>query len=191
MGARQSGQALREARVLSAARELFSEKGYDATSVRDIAERAGVSVGTVARTGDKSTLLASMFDENETIALRGRIAALGPLVPGRSFADEMAEVFDEWFAAVADDTDLVRDYMVALLVGPQPRGSLDDDVVDALARRLMRHHLDLDPAVATDLAFATYATWCTLVVAVLLGVHDHPTARDRAVRTIDSITGTL
>ena len=48
-GIRQQGRAQRQQRVRSAAWELFRTRGYDATSVRDIAAAAGVSVGTVVQ----------------------------------------------------------------------------------------------------------------------------------------------
>jgi AcrR family transcriptional regulator len=49
-------------RVLAAAASCFSEYGYAATTLRAIAERAGVSVETVQSTGAKRTLLMAAFD---------------------------------------------------------------------------------------------------------------------------------
>lgn len=48
-------------RVLDAAATLFIEQGYERTSIRQIAQAAGVSVGTVARSGDKKHLLIEVF----------------------------------------------------------------------------------------------------------------------------------
>jgi AcrR family transcriptional regulator len=49
--------------VLSAARDLFVERGYVATTVRAIADRAGVSPETVYATfGNKRSLLSSVLD---------------------------------------------------------------------------------------------------------------------------------
>jgi TetR/AcrR family transcriptional regulator of autoinduction and epiphytic fitness len=54
--------------VLDAARRLFLAKGYAATSVREIADEAGVSFPTVyAAVGNKAALLSRLFD----IAVRG------------------------------------------------------------------------------------------------------------------------
>lgn len=49
-------------RVLEAANRLFRERGFAATTVRDIAEAAGVSAGTVMAVGDKNALLVQVFD---------------------------------------------------------------------------------------------------------------------------------
>lgn len=49
-------------RVIRAASRLFQERGFVATTVRDIAEAAGVSTGTVMTVGDKNALLVRVFD---------------------------------------------------------------------------------------------------------------------------------
>jgi AcrR family transcriptional regulator len=49
-------------RVLSAAAELFVERGYDATSIAAVAERAGVSAETIyARFRNKRTLIGAVM----------------------------------------------------------------------------------------------------------------------------------
>ena len=180
MGTRQASHVLRETKVLVAARELFLEKGFENTSVREIAERAGVSVGTVANCGDKASLLARMFDESDTVALLGRFCALGPVLPDRSFADEMVEVFDAWFASVDGEEGLVRSYMVSLLVARHQRGHLDLAVVSTISRRLLVHEPTLDGEAAWNLAFTVYSTYCMMVASVLLGNFTYPEARLRA-----------
>lgn len=63
---RQAGHT-REA-VLSAARELFLSQGYGATTIEQIAQRAGVSKPTVfSSVGNKQEVLAAL----RTVALRG------------------------------------------------------------------------------------------------------------------------
>jgi AcrR family transcriptional regulator len=49
--------------ILDAATELFARKGYDATSIRDIAERADVAPGLIHHHfGNKSTLLLAVCE---------------------------------------------------------------------------------------------------------------------------------
>lgn len=48
--------------VLEAASRLLHSRGFQATTVRDIALEAGVSVGTVMSVGDKEALLVETFD---------------------------------------------------------------------------------------------------------------------------------
>ncbi len=51
-------------KVLDTADELFLTKGFAATTIRDIAKRAAVSVGTVMAVGDKNALLVQVFDSH-------------------------------------------------------------------------------------------------------------------------------
>ena len=50
MGVRNEQKAATREKVLDAARDLFNEIGYDETTIRAIAERARVSVGSVFTT---------------------------------------------------------------------------------------------------------------------------------------------
>jgi AcrR family transcriptional regulator len=65
--------------ILAAARRLFAERGYPRTSVRDIAEAAGVSAQTVYDSiGSKQALVArlnDLIDDDAGIAAIGRSAA--------------------------------------------------------------------------------------------------------------------
>jgi AcrR family transcriptional regulator len=63
-GVRQAGKQVTRDRVLAAARELFDEIGYDDATIRMIAQRAGVSVGSVFTTfAGKSDILSQVMAE--------------------------------------------------------------------------------------------------------------------------------
>lgn len=65
-GTRMTGQQ-RRAQLLSVARDLFAEKGYEATSVEDIAERAGVTRPVVyEHFGGKQGIYAVVVDREVT-----------------------------------------------------------------------------------------------------------------------------
>ena len=60
-GLRERNKADKLRRIKAAARELFTKKGYEATTTREIAELAGVSVGTVfVYAKDKGDLVCLM-----------------------------------------------------------------------------------------------------------------------------------
>lgn len=58
--------------LLTAAAELFAEKGYRRTSFVDIAERAGISRGSIPwHFGNKLGLLEAVFEDQAQVALEG------------------------------------------------------------------------------------------------------------------------
>src|SRR4051812_16884118 len=67
--------------ILGAAADLFAEQGYQQTSLADVAERSGVSRGSIPwHFGDKQGLLAAVVDDVYETASSSRAAA--PLRPG-------------------------------------------------------------------------------------------------------------
>ncbi|GAA3753321.1 TetR/AcrR family transcriptional regulator [Streptomyces tremellae] len=113
---RRDAAASRE-RLLTAAGELFGERGYDRTTARDIGERAGVDPSMIARYfGSKAELFiavlraesdtdtfADLFDDKRLAGLIGRIDRQGPgpvtQVAVRPYADPAAQ------AAAAEELD--------------------------------------------------------------------------------------
>lgn len=77
------GRATR-ARVLRAAEELFTRRGYDGTSVGDVASRAGIGVGTVYHHfPDKRAMLLALVDDwGDRVASRRRELGLERLLGG-------------------------------------------------------------------------------------------------------------
>src|SRR4051794_17291956 len=73
--------------ILSAARRLFAAEGYTRTSVRDIAQAAGVSAQTVYDSiGSKQALVARL---NDLIDTEAGIAQLGQAAAGSTDPKEV------------------------------------------------------------------------------------------------------
>src|ERR671928_1326692 len=73
------------AAVLDAAGRCFLDKGYAATTMKDIAAEAGVSVQTVFGQGSKAALLLACVDravvgDDEEVPLRQRDLFVRPIV---------------------------------------------------------------------------------------------------------------
>jgi TetR/AcrR family transcriptional regulator, cholesterol catabolism regulator len=78
LGVRQSRKQATRERVLTAARALFQEIGYDDATIRMIAERAGVSVGSVFTTfSGKAEILSQVMEDR----LEGLYAELDQVFP--------------------------------------------------------------------------------------------------------------
>ena len=105
--------------ILRAARHLFAERGYAATSINDIAGEASVAVQTIyARLGSKRGMLLALIDQIDEEAGVGPLAAavtsarhpLEALRAGvrltRSFQERCGDIIEALFTAVGAEPDL-------------------------------------------------------------------------------------
>ena len=99
--------------VLDAALHLFSHQGYRATSVRDIAERAGVSTGAVYHHfADKETIFRELLAEYEQVTRTSRFPFMRVLQESPRFPDNIEEL---GFAA-RDSVRQFRQYLALIYV---------------------------------------------------------------------------
>lgn len=105
-GLRQRSKARKLENIRRAARELFVEKGYDATTTRAIAKRAGVGLGTLfTYATDKRDLLFLIFND-ELIELATR--AFARENSATALADRLVAVFHDFYAYFAHQPNFAR-----------------------------------------------------------------------------------
>ena len=158
---RQRRKERRRAAILKAARAVFSEKGYEAASITDIARLAGVADGTIYRhfANKKDLLYQVMRAFYERI-----IADVEQEVEGAdSFEERLFRLVRRHLAVFAEDVDLcwlfireVRtadDYYNSLLYALNRRYTsiLLDILKQALAAGEM--HSGIDPRMVRDLVY--------------------------------------
>jgi AcrR family transcriptional regulator len=98
--------------VLDAALRLFSTRGYRATSVRDVAEAAGVSTGNLYHHfPDKEAIFRTLLDEYHDIVASEQFPLFRSVQSGQ-FPDNLEEVA---FAA-RDSVKQYRRYMLLIFV---------------------------------------------------------------------------
>lgn len=165
-GRRARNKRIKEELIRTAARALFIDKGYEATTLREVAERADVGFGTVfAYASDKAGLLAMVFVEELK-----RLPAIFP-TPGANpdMLDELVEgllhLYAFW-ASVPSLAGLVLQQMEFFANNPhmetiiarraQARRELQD-WLDALVG-LRRIAPDTDVVRAADTLFAVYTS---------------------------------
>jgi TetR/AcrR family transcriptional regulator, acrAB operon repressor len=123
---RQSREAL-----LSAAAELFGDEGYRATSLADVAQRSGVSRGSIPwHFGDKAGLLRAVAERVREDLDRGTAT---PLPAGRAGALEIAE-----FSATAVRAKNTRVFLALLHEAKDPISPIHDLFADMHAS--LRQH---------------------------------------------------
>lgn len=123
---RETGQ-----KVMDVAERLFREQGFVTTTVRQIAEAGGVSVGTVVAVGDKSTLLVRIYERWIRDFHRQDVQDVA-----ESSADRPVDTVIDYLQPIIDyfveDADLSREYLAILVWG-----QVESDVFDALAQALI------------------------------------------------------
>ena len=89
MGVREQQKLATRAKVMDAARDLFDHLGYEETTIRAIAEKAGVSVGSVFTTfASKADILSQVIAER-TGALAAELERVAPHLRG-SLTDRLS-----------------------------------------------------------------------------------------------------
>jgi len=106
LGLREQKKLEKRLRIRAAARELFSKYGYDAATLRQIAKRANVGLGTVfAYAKDKRDLIFLIANEELSAILDG---ALRRPNSDQSLADQILALFDPHYRYFGKDPELSR-----------------------------------------------------------------------------------
>jgi len=106
MGLRERSKARRRAAINRAAYELFAARGYDATTVADIAEAAEVSPRTIAM----------YFPAKQDIAMsrvNDAVARLTAAMDGRQEGEAVSAVIGRWLLAIQTDPEDHQQRMLA------------------------------------------------------------------------------
>jgi AcrR family transcriptional regulator len=167
-GLRERNKRLKWGRIQRAARELFERDGFEATTARAIAARAGVGTGTLflyAR--DKRELLFRVF-QDEARRLFAEAAARAAERPEASLVDALMDLFarflDFYAARPALASALLRELFFRPYE-PERLGALTREYADQVLERVERARVrgELRRDVATEAAaqafFAHYAFW--------------------------------
>lgn len=170
---RQSQKEATRQRVLEAARELFDTHGYQGTTVREIARRAEVSVGSVFTTFASKGEILSEVMAARLDPLYAEIDRVMPHLRG-STADRLRTMFAIHFEFEARHVRLFMSHIAAaydwtLTEGARPYGRntrLKEVIVDALTKGQadgdVRHDIELQEVV--DLLMSAYAWTYRLVI---------------------------
>lgn len=182
-GLRDRNKREKQERILAAARALFSERGFEATTTRDIAERAGVGTGTVfLYVRSKEELLLRLFREEIERAQGALFQALPADAP---LEEQLMFVFGGLFDLYAENPGLSRTFIKNLLFMAPEVAEQHQSLVQAFMARLAglvqaaqaRGEVDagVPPATAAVNFFSLYLT-------TLLAWLDGPAGSQQALR---------
>jgi AcrR family transcriptional regulator len=174
--------------LLRAAERLFGDKGYEATSLDDIAARAGVTKGALYHhfPGGKAALFESVV-----LRLQGRLAqAMDQAAKDASSLEGLKRVLDTYFVIATEPAfHRITSLDAPAVFGPDKWRAIEY----AHALRHIRHSIDLvlsaaraDSASKDMLAKAFFGATNEATFAVA-GAQDRAAARRLAVDTIATI----
>jgi AcrR family transcriptional regulator len=185
-------------RIVEAALRLFSEHGYDRTTMRAIAGAAGVSVGNAYYYfNSKEQLVQGFYDR--IAELHGQHSA-GVLAAERDFAARLRGVMFGWFEVAAPYHEFGKQFFVnaadpnSPLSPFSPESSPARDAQIAIHREVVEGStLRLDPQLRADLP---ELIWLYHMGVVLFWVHDRSPDRrrtrmlvERTVPLLDRVAG--
>ncbi|HSU12572.1 TetR/AcrR family transcriptional regulator [Longimicrobium sp.] len=177
-----SGEETR-GRIVAAARELFRERGFDATSAEQIAARAGVAKGTVfLHGGSKERLLLLAYEAD---VLETATRALAGIDPAQPLPKALQAVFTHFFRLYERDVVLARRFVKEQVVLTHAENPLAPLTLDFVARlrdliAIRREDGELDPDVDPALgAQSSYALYQGVLVGWLAGWIPDAATRDR------------
>lgn len=155
-GTRTSQKEATRQRVLDSARDLFETRGYEETTVREIARQAGVSVGSVFTTFSSKGDVLSQVMADRLDALYAELDRVAPHLRG-STPDRLRSLFAIHYAFETRRTRLFLAHIAAAYdwtlnpasrpYGRNPR--LRQVILDCLTEGVRRG--DVDPACDLDL----------------------------------------
>lgn len=171
--ARSSQKEATRQRVIDAARELFDTRGYQGTTVREIARHAGVAVGSVFTTFASKDEILSEVMQARLVPLYAEIARVSPHIRG-STVDRLRTMFAVHFEFEVRQARLFLAHIAAaydwtLTPGATPYGRNAHFMAimrNTLARGVLEGDVrrDVDHQEVVDLLMAAYAWTWTLVI---------------------------
>jgi TetR/AcrR family transcriptional regulator, cholesterol catabolism regulator len=165
-GLRERNKREKLARIRAAARALFAKRGFEATTAREICERAGIGTGTLfLYVRDKRELLFLTFEEDaRRVFAEGSAAA----AKERDLVEQLMALFGRFIAYYARDRGHSRALLQELFFrehDPERMGRLTLEfgthVAGLVAKAQARGELraDVAPTLAASALFAHYAYW--------------------------------
>jgi TetR/AcrR family transcriptional regulator len=109
IGLREQNKIEKRQRIRRAARELFSKHGFDETTLRQIAQRAHVGLGTVFNyVQDKQDLIFLICNEDLARAIDEGAQAVDALPPDQSLVERLVELFRPLYEYYCQDVAISR-----------------------------------------------------------------------------------
>jgi len=170
-GRRDRQKRERERQIVKAAERLFARRGFAGVAMEDVAERAGLAVGTLYNyfPSKSALLLAILRRETELLLARGQKIIDDPARDPLAAVSAFTEIFVDDF--MREDRSLWREMFGAAIADPAVVGErlfeADAQLVRQLATLLDRYRSiavlesDIEAMPAATVVYAVCFTWTT------------------------------
>ncbi len=167
------GERTRSA-IIDAALSLFEERGYDATTMRAVAERAGVSTGNAYYYfRSKEQLVQGFYDR---AAERHDTLSVERLTGRTDLGERIYHHLDAWFELMADHHEFAGQFFRTAADPSSPMSPFSAESAPARDAAIARWQhvvdgaeVDLDPAITAELPGVL---WLYQMGLILFWVHD-------------------
>jgi AcrR family transcriptional regulator len=193
--ARQTQKEATRGRVLAAAKELFDNQGYEGTTIREIARRAGVSVGSVFTTFDSKGEILSQVMQDRLDGLYAEFDRVMPHLRG-STPDRLKTLFAIHFSFETQHTRLFLAHIAAtydwtLPASAKPMGKtprLQEIIRECLIKGVADGDVDprVEPQEIVDLLLAAYVWTYRLAAWKGATAAEMTTVMDRQIELISA-----
>jgi AcrR family transcriptional regulator len=172
-------------RILEEARQCFAERGFEATTIRDVAACAGVAVGTVfVHFADKHALLAATLDDQLDQVLSRALATLPAADARAKVRHVLKALFQRYARQPALSRVLVREML--FVEGPQrPPARARVQAFVGLLETWCREPGALEPGLAArDAADAIFAAY---IAALIEGLGEPAPRASKMLARVDRL----
>ena len=121
-----SSETQTRTRILRAAQQLFARKGFDGTTAKDLARKAGVSEGTIFRYfANKKAILIQLATEGWVEILTDLLTELSEMASDRA----VAQVMRRRMLHIHENVDLMRICFFEAQFHPELRDRIQSEVI--------------------------------------------------------------
>lgn len=156
--------------ILEAATRIFGERGYAGATTNDIAELAGVSIGSLYQYFPNKDALIGALQSHHKTEIAAAVKTVLDAAPGRSIRESVAALVSAWFAIHLRDVRFHRRLETEFL--PFDRSDEEDNritqaIVSDVTELLSRHQREIVPTNRTLAAHIVMRTLMGQVHAAL------------------------
>lgn len=105
MGLREQNKRAKEQRIIAAGRRLFRERGFERTTMRELAKEAGVGVGTLYQYARDKVAIAELISRED---LEGAMGDAMASLPTSGLHAQLMHVFGVFFDVHRKNRDIAR-----------------------------------------------------------------------------------